>query len=154
MSRLILTEDCGGKRTIYLAGDQSEEIEAFAHNAAAEWIGDGDYGNAGGSVRVCWTLEDEGEEVDHGFLDVDLAVDHAKLIRAAGGDVDCEHDWTRAGEGGCDSNPGVFRAEGDGLVTREHCTARGGTPARVRRGLTSSQRAGAPSASARIVSAR
>jgi hypothetical protein len=61
-----------------------------------EEVESGDYGQdeAGGArVLVCVSLS-EGEEVvyekDHY---IDIEPDHDKLIREAGGDPDCEHEW-------------------------------------------------------------
>ncbi len=102
-------------------GDDVEDLESKARDQAAEWVGEGEWESDGGSVRVRWSVTDDGDEIADGFVDVELDVDHAALIRAAGGDPDCKHDWTREGEGGLAVNPGVSRTEGNGLSVAEHC---------------------------------
>lgn len=88
-----------------------------------EWVRDGEWGNDGASVNVWWTLTDEdGDEVDTGSHTVEVEPDQDALIKAAGGDVDCDHDWSGEGEGGCDENPGVWSVGGTAIVTVRHCT--------------------------------
>ncbi len=55
--------------------------------------------------------------------DIEVEPDHAALVREAGGDPDCDHDWTSsvAVEGGCAENPGVWSVGGTAMVFREHC---------------------------------
>ena len=79
-----------------------DEIEQLA----TEWVSDGDWPTEGCLVHVWWTLEDEDEEeVDSGGLWVEVPPDEPVLMRQAGVDPDCPHDW--------DDNPGVFSLGGD-----------------------------------------
>ena len=93
---------------------------------ADDWVSDGEWGDDGASVTVHWQLSDgDGEVIREGTLSVEIEPDHDALIEAAGGDVDCDHVWSREGEGGCDENPGVWSTGGTTIVTREHCTCCG-----------------------------
>jgi hypothetical protein len=116
---------------IWLADDGNVEVEydyvADGAEAAAEYVSEGEYGNGGGSVSVCtWRagLDHAGDEVrvDEEWHDVDLPVDHAALIREAGGDPDCEHEWTSEGMGGCNENPGVWATGGTSMLFSQRCT--------------------------------
>jgi hypothetical protein len=61
--------------------------------------------------------------------------DHVRLIQAATkwhavrgrscGDDPDSHDWTSTGEGGCDSNPGVWATGGTSFHFASHCKACG-----------------------------
>jgi hypothetical protein len=74
-------------------------------------------------VWVGWTLDDEdGDEVDDGSLSLSVEPKHGVLIEAAGGDTDCDHDWTAEGEGGCSENPGVWSTGGTSMTFATHCT--------------------------------
>jgi len=103
------------------------EVDGPPSNAAIEaeceeWVLDGEWGNDGASVNVWWTLTDEdGEEVDTGSHTVEIAPDHDALINAAGGDVDCDHEWSSEGEGGCSENPGVWSVGGTAMAFSSHC---------------------------------
>lgn len=69
------------------------------------------------------TQEDTEEEVeiDSDYCAVEVEPDHEGLIRAAGGDPDCDHDWTAEGEGGCLENPGVWSHGGTAMSFTTHC---------------------------------
>lgn len=113
--------------------DDEREIDADSiadavdqvRDEAEDWVSDGEWGEDGASVTVYWTLSDDGEIIREGTLSVEIEPDHDALIEAAGGDVDCQHEWSREGEGGCNENPGVWSAGGTTIVTREHCTCCG-----------------------------
>jgi hypothetical protein len=58
---------------------------------------------------------------DEGSIVIEIEPNHRSLIKAAGGNPDCDHDWSSEGEGGCDENPGVWSTGGTTLVFRDHC---------------------------------
>ncbi len=96
------------------AAEIEDEIE--------EWVNGGEWGTDGASVAVWWTLTDgDGDEADSGSHTVEVEPDHVALIRAAGGDPDCDHEWTSEGEGGCDENPGVWSHGGTAMTFASHC---------------------------------
>lgn len=105
--------------------------------AAREYVEGGDWGDNGRSVDVrAWRVaymidaDDDVVEVRVGGEShtIDIEPDHSSLIRGAvgrygescGDDPD-DHDWTSEGEGGCDSNPGVWSTGGTTFVFRSHC---------------------------------
>jgi len=108
----------------------AEECDAEAD----DWCRGGDWGQDGASIDIDWTLTGpDGEEIDDGGVTVEIEPDHAALIRSAcggrhtgqwerccGDDPD-SHDWTSEGEGGCDSNPGVWSTGGTSMLFRDHC---------------------------------
>lgn len=107
--------------------DEFDTIEE-ARNAAREYIDDhvddGEYGQADGetSVTIHFAIANEDDdEIDSLLYEADLAVNEDALIAAAGGDPDCDHEWTSEGEGGCDENPGVWSIGGTSYLSREHC---------------------------------
>jgi len=123
--------DADSPHTLGMRDDDgcTEMVEFDAHPSAEEiaeacrdWVEGGDWGEDGASVSVHWTLTDaDGDETDRGTEDVDVAPNEDALIRAAGGDTSCPHDWTGEGEGGCDENPGVWSTGGTSMVYRSHC---------------------------------
>lgn len=106
------------------AADPDEALAAAWEYVHAN-IGDGDYGQdeeGGARVRVYVTIEDEdGNEVASDDRWVDIEPDHDKLVKRAGGDPECPHEWTSEGEGGCDQNPGVWAVGGTGMEYHSHC---------------------------------
>ena len=91
--------------------------------ACEDWVSGGDWGSDGAAVTVYWgLLDDDGEEIDSDSEVVMVDPDHDALIRAAGGDTSCDHDWSAEGEGGCSENPGVWATGGTSMVFRSHCT--------------------------------
>ena len=91
--------------------------------ACEDWVSGGDWGSDGAAVTVYWDLlDDAGEEIDSGSEVVMVDPDHDALIKAAGGDTSCPHEWSAEGEGGCDENPGVWATGGTSMVFRRHCT--------------------------------
>ena len=114
------------------AAPSAEECEA----QCAEWCKGGDWGRDGASIDILWTLFDaQGEEIDSGSTTVEIEPDHESLIAAAAGFCwdeggktinGCgaspdDHDWTREGEGGCESNPGVRSTGGTSMSFASHC---------------------------------
>ena len=91
--------------------------------ACEEWVSGGDWGSDGAAVTVWWSLlDDDAEEIDSDSEVVMVAPDHDALIKAAGGNASCDHDWSSEGEGGCSENPGVWATGGTSMVFRSHCT--------------------------------
>jgi hypothetical protein len=102
--------------------EQDAQAEQWAREATEEWVRDGDWGDEGARVLAWYTLADEDDEWTERDIEVDIEPDHEALILAAGGDTECDHEWTSEGEGGCASNPGVWSTGGTSLVISEHCT--------------------------------
>jgi hypothetical protein len=104
------------------------EIEAYdleeAWEEAVSWARDGGYWPSKGCVihlRVT-SVEDPAEERHD---EIEIPPDHDALIEAAGGNPYCDHKWTSEGEGGCDSNPGVWSLGGTTYLYRSHCAVCG-----------------------------
>ena len=122
---LEMWDDAGGDETVEFDGRPSAEEIA---EACRDWVEGGEWGDAGASVRVNWVLADGtlavagDEEIDSGIEEVDIEPNHDALIRVAGGDTSCGHDWTGEGEGGCDENPGVWSTGGTSMLFVRHCT--------------------------------
>ena len=91
------------------------------HSEIEDWVKEGEWGDDGASVSVGWTLEEDGDEIDDGWYTVDIEPNEEALIEAAGGDTDCDHDWTAEGEGGCTENPGVWSTGGTSMSFATHC---------------------------------
>lgn len=106
----------GGYEQELDADDMDEAIEL-----AEDLCQDGDWGIEGASVRVTVTEYTDGEETDSETVTVDVEPDHDAMISRAGGDVDCDHDWTGEGEGGLDENPGVWSTGGTSMLFVRHC---------------------------------
>lgn len=120
--------------------------------ACQEWVKGGEWGDDGASISARWTLTDaDGDEIDSGSVTVEIEPDHSAQIRAAlgdkwhnatqhercCGDSPDDHDWTSEGEGGLDSNPGVWSTGGTSLSIADHCRTCG---LHRSRHLTGSQR--------------
>jgi hypothetical protein len=94
--------------------------EAIAE--ARDWIRAGDYPAEGCRIRVRVEQLRYDGEVHHAVaINVEIEPDHDTLIRAAGGNADCDHDWTSEGEGGLDENPGVWSCGGTTMKFASHC---------------------------------
>lgn len=120
---LTMVDDSGGEETRQLEADTVRDAADQIRDECNDWVVDGDWAAEGTAVPVNWWLYDEnGDEIDSGHLTVDVEPDHYELIRAAGGDPDCDHDWSSEGEGGCDENPGVWSLGGTAMKFRCHCT--------------------------------
>lgn len=115
-------------------GQCSESVEfdhepdaAECEEACEEWVSGGDWGSDGASISVGWTVtahregDEDDEEVTSGHHTVEVKPDHDSLIRAAGGDPECDHDWTSEGEGGCSESPGVWSHGGTSMSFASHC---------------------------------
>lgn len=116
---LEMWDDDGSTDTVEF--DSRPSAEEIAE-ACRDWVEGGEWGDDGASVQVNWTLTDAAdEEIGNDVEDVDVEPNHDALIRAAGGDADCRHDWTSEGEGGCDENPGVWSTGGTSMAYVQHC---------------------------------
>jgi len=126
--QVTMRDECGSSETETTTIDEGTESEQdaaaenWAREAVEEWVREGDWGEQGARVRAWYTLEDDDSEWQERSIEVDIEPDHEALISAAGGDTECEHEWTSEGEGGCDENPGVWSVGGTALVIKEHCT--------------------------------
>lgn len=120
--------------TCHEESGHSEDIDADSMDEAVkmarEMARNGDWGHEGATVEVWVTEEDEdGEETDRRSITVEIEPNHEHLIceatrndrsRSCGDDPD-DHDWTSEGEGGCDSNPGVWSTGGTSFHFASHC---------------------------------
>lgn len=120
------TEEVVVTYTYHEDGGHSETLDAADMDEAVEMAEElcrgGEWGDEGASVSVWVTEEDEdGEETDRRCITVEIEPDHDVLIKRAGGDPDCDHEWTGEGEGGCRENPGVWSTGGTSMSFARHC---------------------------------
>lgn len=112
----------GGSETVQIEAASIEDASEMAEGMTREWIDNGEWGDEGALVDAWWRIEDEdGETLGEGDVEVEIEPNHRALIRDAGGDPDCDHDWTSEGEGGLDENPGVWSSGGTTFVFTCHC---------------------------------
>lgn len=133
--RIRLWDEGGAEEEIQCGDDEPTRQEA--EQECREWYsGDcGAYGfdPTGARVVVSWQILDpDGDEHACGEVAIDIPPDHEALIRRAVGssssaqagccglDPD-DHEWTSEGEGGCDSNPGVWSLGGTSMSFACHC---------------------------------
>jgi hypothetical protein len=120
--KVNMRDDGGSRETVEIEADDLDEAKEQAESEVRDWVRGGDWGDEGATVRVYWTILDEDDdEVYEDATVVDVAPDYDALIRAAGGDPDCEHEWTSEGEGGCTENPGVWSHGGTTISVSDHC---------------------------------
>lgn len=127
----------GGGSTHTVTGEDADDLRDGVQDEADEWVRDGSWGDDGASVDVWWTITDEdGDEIDTGSVTVEVEPDHDAMIRAAGGDTDCDHEWeaTYEQEGGCKENPGVWSTGGTTISMSDHCVHCGLLRKRIFRG--------------------
>lgn len=121
-----------------VVGMDDGDVVELAERELAAWVEDGDYGPEGGAVAASvsiYNLEAGGEPHIHSVV-VTIPPDHEELIRLAGGDTDCDHEWTSEGEAGCQENPGVWSV-GEKMVFRRHCAVCGVIREEIRNIVTS-----------------
>lgn len=106
----------GGNKTVTIEADDLDEAIELAEEEIEEWVRGGDWGTTGARVSAWYTVDGERYSTT-----VTIEPDHDSLIKAAGGDTDCDHDWTSEGEGGCTENPGVWSTGGTSMVFKSHC---------------------------------
>lgn len=125
-----IRDDCGDwGRDVSVEADTPDAALDLAEAYVEEHISEGDYGQeeeGGARVRVYLTATDEYGDEETRSVEIDIEPDHDWLIREAwlelgASDLDCDHEWTSAGEGGCDENPGVWATGGTSTLFREHC---------------------------------
>lgn len=109
-------------------GDTTLEAASIeeALERAEEWAEEGDWPAEGCTITVSATpIGEDGELLEDEEVREDYVIppDEQSLLRAAGGDPDCEHEWiaTPETEGGCAENPGVFSLPGGAFEFRSHC---------------------------------
>ncbi len=113
--------DGNANETFEIEVENLNEAMEVTEKEVENWVDAGEWGNQGAVVEVNWTLTDEDGEENRGFTRVVVPPDIDALIEEAGGDTQCDHDWSNEGEGGCTENPGVWSV-GTGLVFKSHCT--------------------------------
>ncbi len=108
--------------TIPAGTEASQDAAAWeaAVEAAAAWIREGEWSEEGAIVWARYWWEDADYDTRDYARTVEIEPDHGRLI-AAGGDTDCEHDWTSDGEGGLAENPGVWSCGGTTMTFAAHC---------------------------------
>lgn len=119
-----MRDDAGADDTDDLTAESDRDTVRQARRMCREWVAGGDWGEYGAVVEVWLTIHDEfGAVVEEDSLTVEIEPDHDALIRAAGGDTECDHDWvsTVEVEGGCDDNPGVWSCGGTAMSFASHC---------------------------------
>ena len=114
---VTMRDECGSVQTTSVDASNINEAWDMAESETEDWCRSGEWGRDGASVQCYYNVESESER----WIDVEIEPDHDALIKAAGGDTDCDHDWTAEGEGGCDQNPGVWSTGGTSMVFRSHC---------------------------------
>jgi len=108
------------------AGTEDEQDEAAwdaAREATEEWCRGGEWGDTGARIPVYYWIEDQDFSMrdEERYMEVAIAANHDALIASAGGDADCDHDWTFEGHGGCTENPGVWSTGGTSMLYISHC---------------------------------
>jgi hypothetical protein len=124
MKYTVTVSDDGGSETIEFEAESDDEATQEAEDIAVDWIENGDWGDEGALVDWRASVEDEDDNtVAELSGTVEIEPDHAALMRQAGADPDCEHEWTadEEHEGGCRENPGVWSLGGTTLRFADHC---------------------------------
>ena len=146
---IVLNDDsgCCEEHEIEAANDREAKIESrnSVQELANDWCAGGEWGSDGAIVDIRWSLSRVGdtvdsypvggleffEEIDDGTVTVEIEPDHRALILEAGPwEESCgldpgDHEWTTDGEGGCDSNPGVWSTGGTSMKFSSRCRACG-----------------------------
>jgi hypothetical protein len=127
---IVRMSDGNATATERFDADTDADAIQTAEELTREWVEGGDWGDDGASIDAFWRLyrqdkadRDDGEEIDSGSFTVEIEPDHDALIRRAGGDPHCDHEWvaTVEVEGGCRENPGVWSTSGTSFTCRTHC---------------------------------
>ena len=109
---------------IEIDAENLDDAIEIADAKAEEWPEGGEWGDEGTTVGVFWELYDDeacDNEIESGYVNVDIEPNHDALIRDAGGNTSCDHEWSREDEGGLEENPGVFLGPGDSTIVYSHC---------------------------------
>ena len=89
MTTFVYHEDGGHQETIEGVTTMAEALEE-----AAEMCREGEWGDEGALISV-WVeeVDEDGKQIDREDIEVSIEPDHEEMIRRAGGDTDCEHEW-------------------------------------------------------------
>ena len=108
-----------------------DDAKIDAQDMLEDWLHGGVWDSGANGQAVVVSAEGVVERSDDGGetwteivtidAEVTIEADHDMLIRAAGGNVDCDHTWTGEGCGGCDQNPGVWSLGGTTMRIVERC---------------------------------
>jgi len=110
---------------VVLNAETLEDAISLAPSEAEKWCENSEWGIDGAFIDIQWTIyadEENQEPLEDGSCTVKIKPNRDALIHAAGGDVGCKHEWTSAGEGGCNENPGVWSTGGTSMLFAAHCT--------------------------------
>jgi hypothetical protein len=116
-------EDGGREIAEILA--HASEVEEMAAEATREWLSGGSWPAEGCEVSGSYRVMRGKVEVATGDVTVQIEPDEDELMREAGLDPDCDHEWIPSG--GCAENPGVY-GSGHGRCGKiETCSRCGAT---------------------------
>ena len=101
--------------------DQPED--STCHDDALTWAIDGVWPDGqpddGGRIEISWYLNDaDGNEIASEGWTEDVEPDHEALIKKAGGDTECKHEWI---EGDGDQDNGARCGTGTHISIDSHC---------------------------------
>jgi len=102
-------------------GDTDIEADSLeeAWEEAVAWAKEGTWPPEGTRVDVHVSSVDDPD--DYRQKEIEIEPDEDALMAEAGADQNCAHEWTSEGEGGCDTNPGVWSLGGTAMAYAEHC---------------------------------
>lgn len=107
---------------VELDGGQQGDTTIEAHDInrawekARAWAQEGSWPDGG--CRVALRVYSSRKELTG---HITIQPNHEALIKAAGGDPHCDHDWTSEGLGGCRENPGVWSLGGTAFKISSRC---------------------------------
>lgn len=120
---LKMKDDFGGFTEITIEAKSPEEAIAEIEDEAEYWVKNGEWSPNGCEVNVDCYLNYRNEQIYYESCEIVIKADEDYLIKEAGGDVNCEHEWvsTYEVEGGLKENPGVWSMGGTKMVFKSHC---------------------------------
>lgn len=110
------------KYYVELDGGQQGDTTLEAHDIhsawkkALAWAKEGDWPVEGCQVNLRVSSSRKTLQGD-----IEIPPNHEALIKAAGGDPNCNHEWTSEGMGGCTENPGVWSLGGTAFKISSRC---------------------------------
>ena len=117
--KMSFREPCGGSSEKVLDAYDLDTAKDIASEDLLEWLDGGEWGIEGASVSGDWQIRSmDGELLAEGQETVDIPPDEEALMKKAGADPDCNHKFTKEGEGGCRENPGVWSEGGTRMMFR------------------------------------
>jgi len=124
-----MRDEMGSEEVVTITALDDQAAAEQSEEEARKWCEGGDWGEEGAEIVVrYWVFAgdevgEDGDAVLDDLVAVVIEPDHDALIRRAGGDPDCDHDWdaTVEIEGGCRENPGVWSNGGTAMTIRDHC---------------------------------